>query len=530
MEERVVLRQTKDRFVLSAVLSLCALLAAVNLGPARAQDLDKSAWPTKGWLASTPEEQGMDSSELAKLVAFGGSHSFDSLLVVRHGRIVTEAYYAPYTADIPHDIHSSTKAVIGTLTGMITKDGLLDRLDHPVLDFFADRHVANLDDRKKAITVQNLLDMTSGLEWVEGFEGGKEQSVIDLKQSSDWTQFILDRPMAHAPGEVFYYNGGNPDLLSAIITKLTGKTAEDYATEKLFGPLGITTWRWLHDPQGLTIGSQSLSLLPRDMAKVGYLYLHHGEWEGRHLLPPGWADVLSHATVNMNASYDPNQRYSNLFWVFPGGRVFMAVGWHGQLIAVFPDLDIVAVVTARKYVSFFGLIEGIRAAVKSEQALPPSPNAAGLLANAINDVAIEKPTAVGPTPEIASSISGKTYKFPGNDLGLRSLTLFLTDPHPHLEYEIDKHDSIHSSVTYNAPIGLDGLYRKGSPETPSYNPGHVPAAKGTWLNGQTFAIDSQDLGYGDQQKVVLSFSGGKLNLRRTDGDGWAVSVDGDQGD
>ena len=83
------MRRVKKRFVLSAVLSLYALLTSVYLGPARAQELDKSAWPTKEWLTSTPEEQGMDSSALAKLVAFGGSHSFDSLLVVRHGRIVT---------------------------------------------------------------------------------------------------------------------------------------------------------------------------------------------------------------------------------------------------------------------------------------------------------------------------------------------------------------------------------------------------------------------------------------------------------
>ena len=154
----------------------------------------------------------MNSSALAKLVAFGGSYSFDSLLVVRHGRIVTEAYYAPYTADIPHEIFSSTKAVTGTLLGMVYKDGLLDRLDHPMLDFFADRHVANVDDRKKAITVQNLLDMTSGLDWDQGFEDGKEQSRIDLERSSNPTQFIIDRPMAHPPGDVFNYSNGNSDL------------------------------------------------------------------------------------------------------------------------------------------------------------------------------------------------------------------------------------------------------------------------------------------------------------------------------
>jgi CubicO group peptidase (beta-lactamase class C family) len=270
MGKRVTLTRVKERFVLSAVLSLCALLTSVCLGPARADDPDQSIWPTKEWLTSTAEEQGMDSSAVAKLVGYGGSHNFDSLLVVRHGRIVTEAYYAPYTADIPHEIFSSTKAVTGTLLGMVYKDGLLDRLDHPMLDFFADRQVANVDDRKKAITVQNLLDMTSGLDWDQGFQGGKQQSMNDLYRSSNWTQFILDRPMAHPPGEVYNYSNGNPDLISAIITKLTRKLAEDYARERLFDPLGIVDWHWDRDPQGLTIGEGMLYLLPRDMAKIGF--------------------------------------------------------------------------------------------------------------------------------------------------------------------------------------------------------------------------------------------------------------------
>jgi CubicO group peptidase (beta-lactamase class C family) len=508
---------------LRAVLSLCALLVTIHLGPARAQDLDQSAWPTKEWLTSSPEEQGMDSSELATLVAFGGSHSFDSLLVVRHGRIVTEAYYAPYKANIPHDIHSCTKAVISTLVGMMLKDGLLDRLDHPVLDFFTDRSIANSDDRKKAITVQNLLDMTSGFDWDQGFEDGKEQTLHEFSRSPDWTQFILDRPMAHPPGEVFNYSDGNPHLLSAIITKLTGKRAEDYAREKLFGPLGIAAWHWDRDPQDLSLGAWTLSLSPRDMAKIGYLYLRRGEWEGQRLLPPGWADVLRHRTVNMNASYDPNQRYSNLFWVFPGGRAFMAVGWHGQNIAVFPDLDIVAVVTARKYVSQFALIEGVYAAVKSESPLPPNPDAARSLTNAMKDAAVENPTPVNPAPEIASAISGKTYTFPENAFGLKSLALFLTDARPHGEYET-------KSGRYEGPIGLDGLYREGPPIISADKALRIPAAKGTWLDARTFAIDSQDLGFGAQTKYLLSFTGKKLNLRLTDKWGREVSIDGEQGE
>jgi CubicO group peptidase (beta-lactamase class C family) len=474
----------------------------------------------------------MDSSALAKLVAYGASNSFDGLLVVRHGRIVTEAYYAPYTGDIPHEIFSSTKAVIGTLLGMVYKDGLLDRLDHPMLDFFADRRIANVDDRKKAITVQNLLDMTSGLDWDQGFQGGKQQSMFDLYRSSNWTQFILDRPMAHPPGEVYNYSNGNPDLISAIITKLTGKLAEDYAREKLFDPLGIVDWHWDRDPQGLTIGEGMLYLLPRDMAKIGYLYLHHGEWDGRRLLPPSWADVLDHAIVNMHASYDPNQSYSNFFWVFPDKRVYMANGKKGQLITVFPDLDIVVVTTARKQVRFRALIDSISGAVKSESALPPNPNAVEQLANAVKDAAVEKPTPVGPTPEMASAISGKTYKFPDNDARLRSFTLDLTGLRPHIEYELYSRYPLGSSVRYSQPIGLDGLYRKGSPVLSDPNPGHITAAKGTWLDGQTFVIDAPELGYGEQRKIVLSFNGKKLNFHLTVevGEGLEASVDGEQSD
>jgi CubicO group peptidase (beta-lactamase class C family) len=522
--------QVKRLSQLSALLSLSLLLTLTHSDAIYAEDVVKSVWPTKEWLTSAPEEQGMDSLALAQLVAYAATNSFDSLLIVRHGKIVTEAYYAPYTADIPHEIFSATKAVTGTLLGMIYKDGLLDRLDHPMLDFFANRRVANVDDRKKTITVQNLLDMTSGLDWDQGFEGGKQQSMWDLYRSSNWTQFILDRPMAYPPGEIFNYCNGSPDLISAIITTLTGKLAEDYARLRLFDPLGIVDWHWDRDPQGLTIGEGMLYLLPRDMAKIGYLYLRHGEWEGRHLLPPGWADVLNHTIVNMHASSNPNQSYSNFFWIFPDKRVYMANGKNGQLIVVFPDLDIVVVTTARNQVRYSVLIDAVSGAVKSDSVLPPNRDAADRLANVIKDVAVEKPTPVGPTSELASVISGKIYKFPDNTLGLRSLTLFLDDSRPHIEFKV--YAPAKYSGSYEVRIGLDGLYRKGLPILSDPNPGRITIAKGTWLNRQTFVIDSQDLGYGEQKKLVLTFNGKKLNVHRTidGGDGLEGSVDGEQSD
>jgi hypothetical protein len=183
----------------------------------------------------------------------------------------------------------------------------------------------------------------------------------------------------------------------------------------------------------------------------------------------------------MRASYDPNQRYSDLFWVLPGGRAFMAVGLHGQLIAVFPDLDVVAVVTARKFVSFFALIEGIYEAAKSDSALPPDPRAAELLANAVKDAAVEKSSPVGPTPEIASTISGRPYKFAQNGLGLRSLTLFLSNPRPYVEFEIDAQSASRPLIKYEAPIGLDGLYREGAPGVSGDQMRRILISKGTWF-------------------------------------------------
>jgi len=298
--------------LLAIVLATTALLCAL---PATAQEMPQP-WPTKEWATSSPEEQGMSSERLARLVEFGGSNNMDSLLVTRHGRIVLEATYAPFRAGLKHRINSATKSVISTLVAMAMRDGRLDSTDRRVMEFFADRTIANLDDAKKAITIRQLLDMTSGLEWTEGLDGFP-RSFFAMERSPDWQQYVLDRPMATAPGTVFYYDSGNSHLLSAILTKVTGKSARDYARETLFGPLGIEDVLWRSDPQGISGGGAGLYMHPRDMAKIGYLYLRHGEWEGKPLVAAEWVEKTRHAMVNMNASFAPTMRYSNFFWALP---------------------------------------------------------------------------------------------------------------------------------------------------------------------------------------------------------------------
>jgi CubicO group peptidase (beta-lactamase class C family) len=525
---------------LAAALGAYIVAAPICCGAETAQSATAPIWPTKEWQTSTAEEQGMDSKELAKVVNFGATHVLtfpgitlssllDSLLVARHGKIVLEAYYAPYTAGIPHTMNSVTKAVISTLTAIASKDGLLDSPNHRVLDFFDRRGIANVDDRKEAITVQSLLDMTSGIAWMEQLPDGFA-SAIEMERISDWIKFILDRPMSSAPGDTFNYNSGNTHLLSAIVLKLTGMSALEYAKAKLFEPLGIADVYWTHDPQGVSTGGYGLYLQPRDMAKIGYLYLRDGAWEGKQLLPSAWIDRVTHAKVDMRLG---GLRYCNLFWALPDQHVYMAVGHHGQTIMIFPDLDVVAVTTGRAGLG--ELANYISDSVKSDTALPADAANAKLLADKIVEVSTEKPTEVGPTPQMAAIISGKVYRFPPNEINVKSLSLILIDPQPHYDMEIYARDQTESDPRFTGPIGLDGLYRKG--ELTHHGFGRrlegvprVNTAKGTWQDNHTFVIDRLVLGLGQPpERWTLTFDGEKLNVRANIPDRPELSIDGKTG-
>jgi CubicO group peptidase (beta-lactamase class C family) len=371
------------------ILGAFTITVAICNGATPTEEPAQTIWPTKEWQVSSPEKEGMDSKKLAQLVDWGTAHRFDSLLVVRHGKIVLDAYYAPYIAGIPHDLYSVTKSVTGTLAAIAWKEGLLDSTSHRVLDFFDHSKIANIDPRKEAITVQNLLDMTSGLAWTE--EVGNSIPPIEtdkqMSRSQDWVKFILDRPMSNAPGDSFNYDSGNPHLLSAILTKLTGMSAVDYAKAKLFGPLGIDDVSWAYDLQGISTGGFGLRLKPRDMAKIGYLYLRNGRWEGKQLLPDAWIDKVSHATIDMHLS--PGLRYSNLFWALPEKHIYMARGWHGQMIMIFPDLDIVAVTTGHNGYPSSEFADAVSGSVKSDTTIPADAAGEKLLADKILDVSTD---------------------------------------------------------------------------------------------------------------------------------------------
>ena len=150
-------------------------------------------WPTAGWQESTPEQQGMASLAVRRLVDFGAKNGMDSLLVIRHGTVVADAYYAPYRAGLKHHLYSATKGVLGTLTGIAVQDGLLKGVAQPVVDFFPDLAITPEDHRKKTITIDHLLDMTSGLDWKEPLDGAPE-TLRAMRRSAHWSAFVWHRP------------------------------------------------------------------------------------------------------------------------------------------------------------------------------------------------------------------------------------------------------------------------------------------------------------------------------------------------
>ena len=240
--------------ILMIFVSACGVPAAVSpvAQTPKASSSAQAYWPSDEWRTSTPEEQGMDSEILASMLQqVEDQHlNLHSLLIVRNGYLVTEAYFHPYTQNQPQFLASVTKSVISTLVGIAIQQGYINNVNQTLVSFFQDRTIANQDARKKAITLKDLLTLTAGLTC-------NVSPLSGMEQSDDWVQFMLDAPMAEQPGTKFNYCGGAVHLLSAILQKTTGMSTREFANRFLFEPIGIASvpeMRWQIDPQGIAIG------------------------------------------------------------------------------------------------------------------------------------------------------------------------------------------------------------------------------------------------------------------------------------
>jgi len=338
-----------------------------------------------GWPIATPESVGLDPKVLdafAADIAAGKYGYIDSLLVIRHGRIAYDRTYphdyakiygkeakepgalnahdptGPYNYFNPwwhpfyrrgdlHTWQSVTKTVTSVIIGAARARGEFPDLSTPVLKFFDESKVANIDERKRRVTIRHLLTMTGGFDWDEELPYNDPNNAASLMEASfDWVEFAIGRRMAREPGTVFNYNSGETQILSYIFHVATGRDIEEYAAEHLFAPLGIERFFWKRTPAGPVDTEGGLYLNPHDMAKIAYLYLKKGLWEGRPIVTPEWvADSVS-PKVDVDKG---GVKYGLKWWLFPYGEgpkaAWAGSGFGGQMPVILPEYDLVFVIT-----------------------------------------------------------------------------------------------------------------------------------------------------------------------------------------
>jgi CubicO group peptidase (beta-lactamase class C family) len=286
------------------VIALCAL-AATTVAQTPAQRSGYSTPPVldDGWKTGNPEQGGIDRQRLEQMTDAIRSHpeyNVHAVLIEHDGRLVYEEYFSgpderrgqplgvvKFTRDTLHDLRSVTKSVVSALVGIAAGSGAIRSLDAPLLDYFPEYKDLHVAERRR-ITIRHALSMSTGLEWNEDipYTDPKNDEIV-MDRSPDPLRYVLERPIAAAPGTVWNYNGGTTEVLGAILERATKRSLVDYAREMLFSPLGITQFEWI-GARGRPSPASGLRLRPRDLAKFGSLYLHDGEWNGRRVIPREW--------------------------------------------------------------------------------------------------------------------------------------------------------------------------------------------------------------------------------------------------
>ncbi|BBH18889.1 hypothetical protein Back11_02340 [Paenibacillus baekrokdamisoli] len=339
---------------------------------------------------STPEEQGVSPAVITALL-----HAWErtgqeihSFILVRHGKVIAEGGWKPYSPDLPRFLNSVTKSFTSAAVGFAVSEGRLS-VEDTVLSFFPEKAPAYISEHLSSMRVKHLLAMATG---------HTEDTTPHLRRGEerDWVRAFLGFPVNEEPGTRFIYNGGASHMLSAILQKLTGETVHQYLQQRLFEPLGIEDTKWDTCPSGISTGGWGLTITTEDIAKFGQLYLNKGEWEGRQLLSEEWIteSVQSHISNGDDPNSDWGQGYGYQFWRNQHGG-YRADGAFGQAALVMPEQDAVLALTAA--VTDFGAVLDqvwrvlLPALDASRSPLPSDDAAREELADKLSSLSIEPP-------------------------------------------------------------------------------------------------------------------------------------------
>jgi len=305
-------------------------------------------WPTRDWPRG--ELPASAAGRVAALFdrAFGDAPGelgvTQAVVIVQNGRLLAERHGEGFGPQATCRSWSMAKSITHALVGLAVGEGRLDI--HAPADIPAWRGAG---DSRAAITLDHLLHMSSGLQWVEEYSPDKPSDVIEMlfgAGAADVAAFAEAKPLAHAPGSFFYYSSGTTNIVCHALARALGVSGEGMAAfmgERLFGPLGMTSAAPRFDEAGTFIGSSFCFCTPRDFARFGLLYLRGGVWEGERLLPPGWVDYARTPTFQQPGC-EADGPYGAHWWLeLAGPGSFSANGYEGQHIVLCPDRDLILV-------------------------------------------------------------------------------------------------------------------------------------------------------------------------------------------
>jgi CubicO group peptidase (beta-lactamase class C family) len=311
--------------------------------------LSDSAWATtareSGLIRSLPEKEGVLSSGISAFVdaVEKAKLNVHSMMVLRHGKVIAEGWWAPYGADLKHTLYSLSKSFTSSAIGLAVGEGRLT-VNDKIVSFFPENNPATISENLGKMRVRDLLSMSTG---------HAKDSTSSLREggNKNWIKAFLALPVEHEPGTFFVYNSGATYMLSAIIQKVTGHTLLEYLTARLFKPLGIEGQDWEVDPIGINTGGWGLRVKTEDIARFGQMYLKKGVWNGKRILSEAWVDeatgkhIQSKGGSRKVGENDWQQGYGYQFWRCRHGA-YRGDGAYGQYCIVMPEQDMVVAITS----------------------------------------------------------------------------------------------------------------------------------------------------------------------------------------
>jgi len=455
---------------------------------------------TFAYAQSTPEEQGISSRSVLQFIEAlekAQPDAIHSVMIRRHGIILSQGWWAPYAPETPHLLWSLSKSFTSTAIGLAQDEGLLS-VDDLVISFFPedlpDEPSANL----KAMRISDLLRMNTGQAVEPSFRS---------MSGDNWVKAFLAHKVDFRPGTHFKYNSMATYMCSAILQKVSGMTMLDYLTPRLFEPLGIQKPSWESDPKGINVGGWGLSVTTEDISKLGQLYLQKGKWEGKQLLSEAWVEAAtSNQTSNgSNPESDWDQGYGYQFWQCRH-NAYRGDGAFGQYCLVMPDQDAVIAITAGSD-DLQGILnvvwEYLLPAMK-EEPLPADEAGLELLHQKQQGLAISY-VAGKENSALASKLSGKIYTLEENSQGIKSISFdFESSP---VEITINTREG---EETFNASFSM---MVKGTLSNPLLVSDKV-AVNGAWESPDTYVLNLIYYETPQSMKYTFTFDGKSLLWER----------------